>query len=179
MTDFTEFDRGKGEEIDFGKVLRLALDKWYLFVIFISISLAVAYAYNWYTHPVFEMRATVLVDDETNDISKSILEEVGVGGGKSRNIENEIAILQSRSLITKSVRSLNINISYQADLGWKTRELYGNTPILLEYIPSEVAPESFNAIVSVTDVSEFTIAITAFSSGNESLVTVEKKLSFG
>jgi uncharacterized protein involved in exopolysaccharide biosynthesis len=147
MSDFTnELNRDKSDEIDLGKLFRLALDKWYLFAIFISVSLACAYAYNWYTHPIYEMRATVLVDDETSDISKSILEEVGVGGGKSRNIENEIAILQSRTLLTKAVRSLDINISYQADLGLKSRELYGNTPIILEFIPSETAPESLNAI---------------------------------
>ena len=179
MSDFTEFSSNQRQDIDFGKVLRLALDKWYLFVIFISISLSVAYAYNWYTHPVYEMRATVLVDDETSDISKSILEEVGVGGGKSRNIENEIAILQSRSLITKAIRSLNINISYQANLGLKTRELYGDSPILLEYIPSEVALESFDAVISAANESDFTIAITAFSSSLGALITVEEKLSFG
>jgi len=156
----------ENDEIDLGRLLRMALEHWMLFAVFIFLSLSIAYAYNWYTHPVYEMKATVLVDDETSDISKSILEEVGVSG-KSRNIENEIAILQSRSLMTKAVRSLGINVSYFANLGLRSRELYHRTPLRLEFIPSENSPESFSAHVTVVDSIRLSMIIAVNEGGKQ------------
>ncbi len=131
----------ESEDIDVGKVLFLALERWPLFLISVVLCLALSYLYNWHTHPRYEMSATIMVQDQGNDISKNILDEVGVLG-KNRNIENEIAILSSRSLMAEAVASLDLNVSYSIDYGYKTRDLYKNSPVSLAYELAPSAPQS-------------------------------------
>jgi tyrosine-protein kinase Etk/Wzc len=138
------------DEIDIKKVLFLILEHWYVFALSISFCLVVSYAYAWYTHPVYEMSTTVMVSDDGNDISQSILDEVGVMG-KKRNIENEIAILSSRSLMEKAIGTLELNIGYQVDLGLRERVLYKNSPIQLDYVLSTDAPQSFIGFVALEE----------------------------
>lgn len=142
MTE-TQGQKPAGEdEIDILKIGILIVENWYLFAISIALCLATSYLYNWYVHPVYEMSTTVLVEDEGNDISQSILDEVGVIG-KKRNIENEIAILNSRSLIKKALSEIDINVSYTVHLGFRKRNLYQDSPIKLEYKLSENTQRSF------------------------------------
>lgn len=138
------------EEIDFGKIALVILDHWLFFLISIILCVMISYAYLWYAQPVYEMTTTVLVEDDGNDISQSILDKVGVLG-KKRNIENEIAILNSRSLVTRAMEELNINVSYTVHLGLRKRSLYQDTPIKLEYQLNEDAPSSFVYELTISD----------------------------
>lgn len=136
------------DELDVGKIIHLALDNWILFVISIPLCIGLSYLYTWYAHPVYKMTATVLVADESSDISQSILDEVGVVS-KSRNIENEIAILSSRSLISEAVSELDLNVNYAVYNGVRSRDVYKNSPIELSYSLVESTPETFFMEVNV------------------------------
>ncbi len=69
------------------------LEHWYVFALSISVCLIASYAYVWYTHPVYMMSTTVMADDDDNDISQSILDEVGVMG------KREILKMKLQSLV--------------------------------------------------------------------------------
>ena len=140
----------QSDELDLGKVIHLILENWLLFAISIILCLVVSYAYVWYSHPVYQMATTVLVEDEGSDISQNILDEVGVLG-KKRNIENEIAILSSRSLIEKAMSTLDLNVSYTVDFGLRKRQLYRNSPFKLDYVLSENAPPTFSFSVALSE----------------------------
>ncbi|MDC0303415.1 polysaccharide biosynthesis tyrosine autokinase [Flavobacteriales bacterium] len=140
----------KEDELDLGKVLFLVLENWLFYAFSIVACLIIAYGYAWYTHPMYKMSTTVLVNDEGNDISQSILDEVGVMG-KKRNIENEIAILGSRSLMEKAIATLNLNTSYAVDLGMRTRDLYSEVPLQLDLRLNENVPPSFTVFASIND----------------------------
>ncbi|MBI1287889.1 MAG: polysaccharide biosynthesis tyrosine autokinase [Flavobacteriales bacterium] len=138
------------EEIDIRRILNIAADKWYLFAIFIFLGILVSYAFVWYSQPTYVMQATVLAEDEGNDISQNILDEVGFLS-KKRNIENEIALLSSRSYMEQAMRKLDLGISYQVDMGLRKRVLYQNNPIALDYKASYAAPSSFVIHVEVSE----------------------------
>lgn len=104
------------DEIDFRKIIYLALENWYLYIISFLLCVVISYVYVWYTQPVYQMSATVQVA-ESSDIASDILDEVI--GGKKANIENEIAILSSRSLMEKAISTLNLNVNYTVNLGLK------------------------------------------------------------
>ena len=157
MSDIQSPQNRQEDEIDLSKILLLVLEKWKLFLFFIPVGFLIAYGYVWYIHPVYKMQATVLVEDESSDISQSILDEVGVLG-KKRNIENEIAILSSRNMMERALLTQNLNINYAVDLGFKTRDLYSDLPFTLEFEPFEDTPESF------------TMGMTILEDGNEAEV---------
>jgi uncharacterized protein involved in exopolysaccharide biosynthesis len=140
----------KEDELDLGKVLFLVLENCLFYTFSIVACLMIAYGYGWYTHPMYKMSTTVLVNDEGNDISQSILDEVGVMG-KKRNIENEIAILGSRSLMEKAIATLKLNVSYAVDLGMRTRDLYSEVPLQLDLKLNENVPSSFTVFASIDD----------------------------
>ena len=137
------------DDIDVGKIIHLILEHWLLLAFSVVIGLAVARAYIWYTHPIYQMTTTVLVEDKDRDISQSILDEVGMVS-KSRNIENEIAILNSRSMMETAVSKLNLNVNYAIELGLRSRDFYKKSPILLDYTLNSDAPETFEVHVALS-----------------------------
>ena len=138
------------DELDLTKVFQLIMENWKLFAVFIPLGIGIAFGYLWYSHPVYNMTATVLVEDEGgSDISQSILDEVGVLG-KKRNIENEIAILSSRFMMGRAILAEERGVDYAVDFGLKTRDLYEETPILVDYNLSEFAPQSFLVFVNLS-----------------------------
>lgn len=142
------------DELDLAKLFQLVVEHGKLFAVSIFLGLILAYAYIWYTPSSYQMVATVLVEDESSDISQSILDEVGVLG-KKRNIENEIAIITSRNILGKAVSKLNLNISQQVDLGLRNRDLYLETPFYLDYTPN-----------TDSETRHFTIALSVLPNGD-------------
>ena len=150
MTENKDHRDSNADEIDVLKIGILLLENWYFFAASIILCLTISYAYTWYVHPVYEMTTTVLVEDDGNDISQGILDEVGVIG-KKRNIENEIAILNSRSLVEKAMTQLDINVSHLVHLGPRQRVLYQNTPIKLEYALTNPTQKAFAFHVTLNE----------------------------
>ena len=150
MTESQEHKVDSEDEIDILKIGILVLENWYIFAVSVVLFLSLSYLYNWYSHPVYEMTTTVLVEDEGNDISQSILDEVGVFG-KKRNIENEIAILNSRSLVHKAMGQIDVNVSHTIHMGVRKRSLYQDSPLKLLCEISENAPSSFVYHVTISE----------------------------
>ncbi|MBK9532214.1 MAG: hypothetical protein IPO42_10515 [Chitinophagaceae bacterium] len=78
------------------------LPYWPLFIILVIFSFAGAYVYLRYVTPIYEATATLIIKDESrggNDDSR-LLESLNLIASK-KNIENEIEVIQSRSLMEK------------------------------------------------------------------------------
>ena len=118
------------ETVDLKKVIYKWLAKWYLFVISLMIACLVAYLVNRYTTPVYVVSTSVLVKGP-KDISNSVTDLLYGDQffGSSSNLENETILLKSHSLISATIRELDLDIAYfrQGDL--KTSQLYKASPI--------------------------------------------------
>lgn len=136
------------DELNLQDVWSLVLDHWKLFLASILVMLCISIFFIWQTPPTFRVKATVLVGDEGSDISQSILDEVGVIG-KKKNVENEIAIISSRFLMNKAVSSLKMNVNCIADLGLRSRELYTQRPLDLEFKFNQIVPDQFSLDILV------------------------------
>jgi capsular exopolysaccharide synthesis family protein len=110
------------------------------------------------------MSTTVLVEDGGNDISQTILDEVGVVA-KSRNIENEIGILKSRNLMEKAIERIGIKCDYRVKLGSRTRAIYKTSPLKLEFNPTNQLQETFVMHVSVIDANQADITLEYVDAG--------------
>ena len=121
--------------------LRLLLYKyllrfWWLYLLGILLAGAGAWLYLRYTTPQFQVRSTMLIktpESRTGDVSQEfILGELGLAptGG---NVENEMQILKSRSLMREVVDRLRLHIIYEAEGRIKRGEQYLRSPVLLSY----------------------------------------------
>ena len=101
--------------------LKVILGKFIAFLPFIIlsiiISLSIAYLVNRYATPRYALKATLLIKDKSRgafDGAESFLQGSSLLM-QSKNIENEIGILKSRSLIEETLRKLNFRVSYNVE----------------------------------------------------------------
>ncbi|MES2734397.1 MAG: polysaccharide biosynthesis tyrosine autokinase [Bacteroidota bacterium] len=109
------------------------LKYWPYFIASISLSLTAAYISNRYAVSRYIISATLLVKDARG--SSSGATDFLQGGQllkTSRNLENEMGIMQSFSMAVATVKQLDFEISYFKDGNVRTSEIYGDNPIRVE-----------------------------------------------
>ena len=128
------------ETINIREIILKYLSKWYWFIFSAIICLAIAYFYLKITNVQYQVQTTILLrKDQANSglIDMSMLEGLGVSGN-SKEVEDEIQVLTSKSLMSKVIQSLEVQTEYFEKAGWRYEELYPVTPLKL------VVPSMFN-----------------------------------
>ncbi|HFB62058.1 MAG TPA: hypothetical protein ENJ69_03645, partial [Bacteroidetes bacterium] len=115
------------ENIDIKALVFKFSRHWYLFVISIFVAIIVAFLFNKYTNPEYEVSSTVLVKDNKSKLDPSALLGIGLSNTQ-QNIENEIGKLSSFTLAYRSVRKLHFEVSYFEKEGLMTKEMYKTAP---------------------------------------------------
>lgn len=116
---------------------------WPWFVACLIVCLAGAWCYLRYQAPVYNVNATVLI--KQGDKNKAggqnspiaTMQDLGMLSMAS-NFDNEVEILQSRTLLKKVVNTLNLNITYKEkrSFGYPI-QLYKDTPVQVWMNPDE------------------------------------------
>lgn len=104
---------------------------WYIYLAGLMIAMGAAWFYNWYATPVYNATATILIKDEkrtspTQDLLTQLSSMDHTGG-----IDNEVELIRSRSMISRTLRKLDFDVSYLLQGNIKKTELYTQTPIKL------------------------------------------------
>jgi uncharacterized protein involved in exopolysaccharide biosynthesis len=108
---------------------------WYLFPVFLFLSLTVAFFYLQVTQPIFRTKTSILIKDEKKGLSGSqgdILSELSSQFGGNKLVENEMEILKSQTLMEQVVKELALDVSYTTRDGLKTLNLYKNSPVIVK-----------------------------------------------
>src|SRR6478736_8075166 len=94
----------ENQEQDFH--IRAALDKylahWKWFVLGVFVTVFLAFLYLRYATPQYQASTTILVKDEKKGGMLSELSafaDLGIAGGTNSNVDNEIEILKSRTIV--------------------------------------------------------------------------------
>lgn len=115
-----------------GKILR----NWPLFAGCLVVSMAAAYLYLRYTTPVYKIKAKVMIKDEKKSgagADNQVLAELGMGGRS--NVDNEIEVFKSRSLMERVVRGMQLNVRCYSRGAIHQSELFDNKPFVFRYFP--------------------------------------------
>ncbi len=146
------------------------LTHWRWFVLSVFISLILAFLYLKYTPKSYSVATKILIKDEkSNDLANqlSAFSEMSLLGNSKNNIENEVEILKSRTLIYNTLDSLNLNIQYLDTSEVIEKDLYKKSPIqviwnndqLLKTITIELThinANSFDVFVNDTKIGNTT-----------------------
>ena len=125
------------DDIHFRAILEKKLVHWYWFVLGAMLCLSVAYVYLRYTIPQYQASTTILVKDDKKGGMLSELSafaDMGLGGGMKSNLDNEVEILKSRTLIERTVRELKLNVSLTRKGNLVDAELYQGAPIKVDFL---------------------------------------------
>jgi tyrosine-protein kinase Etk/Wzc len=131
------FDNDFEDDFDLKGFLEKYLQHWRWFVLSIAICLTGAFLYLRYTVPQYKATTSILVKDEKKGGMLSELSafaDMGLGGAMKSNVDNEIEILKSRTLVESAVRKLNLRARVFVEGNIVDREMYADAPIEVDLI---------------------------------------------
>ena len=130
------------EKIDIQQLLFKYIIHWPWFVGAVLVCLIGAWIYLRMATPVYNISATVLINDDKkggNTGSMVGLEELGLSGliSSSQNIDNELEVLRSKTLVKEVINLLNLYVSYTDEDGFPSKNMYKTSPVLVSLTPQE------------------------------------------
>ena len=141
-TNFNEAQESKEENIDVKELLFKYLIHWPWFVGAVVACLIAAWVYLHMSTPVYNISATVLIKDDKKGGSAGMLsglESLGLDGmiSSSQNIDNEIEVLRSKTIVKEVVEDLGLYISYADEDEFPSRNMYKTSPVQVSLTPQE------------------------------------------
>ena len=141
-TDFNEAQESKEENIDVKELLFKYLIHWPWFVGAVVACLIAAWVYLYTSTPVYNISATVLIKDDKKGGSAGMLsglESLGLDGmiSPSQNIDNEIEVLRSKTIVKEVVENLGLYISYTDEDEFPSKNMYKTSPVQVSLTPQE------------------------------------------
>jgi len=130
------------EDNDLKKATELLLRNYKLFILSILISLGLAFFKNYTSIPIYRISSSVLIKENTersgsrdmNDyLNSSLL-------GNNFNFQNELWVLQSSPVIEKTVKNINLSVSYFYKSDFKYLDAYRSAPFRILFSPNHVQP---------------------------------------
>ncbi|WP_417130299.1 Wzz/FepE/Etk N-terminal domain-containing protein, partial [Parabacteroides faecis] len=125
--------------------------KWFLISVVVCLFLSVLYVYM--TQPVYQVDANVLIKNESDKgggagmAMSSMLQgfsfgsSLTMGGG---SVDDELLLINSYTLIRKSVADLNLNTIYTSGSFFSKKDYFGDSPFLI--MPKDsLLPETFSS----------------------------------
>ena len=132
------------ENINIREIIIKYLLKWHWFLISVIICFAFAYFYLKITNEQYQVQSTILIrkDKSTSGLlDMSMLDGLGGGSGSSKEVEDEIQVLSSKTLMASVIKTLAIETEYYAKTRFRYNEIYPLTPLKL------ITPPMFNDTV--------------------------------
>ena len=120
--------------INFREQIEKYLGYWKWFVVSVLLMFTLAFMYLRYTIPQYKAATTILVKDDRKGGMASELSafsDIGMLKGIKSNVDNEVEVVKSRSLIQKTVSDLELNVIYINEGNIRDGELYNGSPIKL------------------------------------------------
>lgn len=137
---YDDFQEEKEEKTDYRAILFKYIIRWPWFVASIILCLAAAWLQLRYSTPIYNVNATVIIKDDKKGGSArnelSAFEDIGFISS-SKNIDNEIEIMRSKSLLKDVVSELGLYINYYTKNRFNNTELYGTSPVLVHFAPED------------------------------------------
>ena len=137
------------------------LHYWYLFVIALAIALGLAMLKNRRWIPTYYSQGTLVIKENTGygGANFALMQGFGVDAGY-KNVNNQMIMLGSYDLTSRVVDSLPfLNVEYITQGRFKTRMLYRQTPIMVEY--TRLDPRAYGILYQVNFAKDGSLHISS------------------
>ncbi|MBL7860726.1 MAG: polysaccharide biosynthesis tyrosine autokinase [Cyclobacteriaceae bacterium] len=164
-TTFEAINRDQqGLTLDFKRILSRVIKYWYLVVLSLMLSMAVAFYQNRYSLRIHPVSSSILIR-EVQEVGGAEFLYKNVLIDPYRNYLNEPYILRSIPLIEDVVRRLNFQVSFYREGYFLTSEAYSYVPIKAHLCnPNDQLVGQFILIL----LDEYSYSIGPYSSGDDS-----------
>lgn len=120
---------------DIKVVLSYLYDYWKWFALSMVVALSLAFVYLRYTAPTYQVTSKILLQDKEKGTFSSQADMLSDFGfqAQNTNVENEIEVINSMSVVRGAVLSSGLYVSYVVP-GFGDREIYKeNSPVLVSF----------------------------------------------
>lgn len=166
---------------DIQAILSMFMFHWKWFVASVVVCLALAFVYLRYTIPVYNVTAKIMIKDDKKGgyTSEMIaLEDLGFLGSTG-GIDNELEVLQSKSLIKDVVKEMKLYVNYVGRHHLSKRDLYKETPIWVDVESGAIDDlvYGYSIELNITKDSTFKIVCSTYDAENDEEVKLETTTS--
>lgn len=154
------------DAIDVKEIVLSILRNWYWILLCVILAFLGARLFLRYSVPVYQASGKILIKNQEGNSSgglteEAVLQEIGLFK-PGNNINNEIEILKSRSLMQKVIDQLDLDVQYLGLGRLKDTEYYdGRSPILLDSIRWDGKRRGARLEVELKDTNTFLFFNTA------------------
>ena len=141
-------NRTYNDLINLREIVIKYLRKWYWFVISAFVCFLIAFLYIKITIPTYQVQSTILLRQDESNMGFSemaILESMGMGG-TSKEVEDEIQVLKSKTIMMNVIQHLGIQTQYLQKKGFRNIDTYPEIPLEL-ITPAGFKDTLTNAVV--------------------------------
>jgi tyrosine-protein kinase Etk/Wzc len=164
------------EAANLRKIFSLIISKKYVFFGAFIIAFACAYCYNIFTIPVYKVSATLLIEEDKKSNASGndqLLEGFGLMPGM-KNLDNQIMVLSSRSLVRKTLEVLPFELEFYYQGLIKKRSLYPAQPVNMIFDSLSKLPEDVKFSIKYLGNDMFSL-----DAKSDKAFEIHRKASFG
>jgi capsular exopolysaccharide synthesis family protein len=131
MSDERYVDFEAEDSIDIKAFLLKCLRYWYIFGAVLMVALCIAIVINRFSEPVYRVTSRLLIKDEENPLDPQNFIGASLYGNPYK-LQNEIGMLQSKSLTRRTLKNLDFYVSSFEETRFKSIDLYKGAPFVIQ-----------------------------------------------
>jgi tyrosine-protein kinase Etk/Wzc len=142
--------KGTFERRNYGFVIKEYLKYWYVFLTGLLLSLGGAYLFLRYTTPQYSITSLLMIKDKKSENTTNRSEQFSNFNdfGSQKNIENEVIVLKSVSLMQRVLTELSLNSSYYIKGRARNQEIY-QSDLPFQIMINKLDSTAFNKSITV------------------------------
>ncbi|MCF6239851.1 MAG: polysaccharide biosynthesis tyrosine autokinase [Bacteroidales bacterium] len=141
------------------KLIKKFIKNWYLIIISLSIALAIGHFIYKSTPPIFRNNLIMLMANENSnnyqgsgDLMQFEMFDI------QSSLEDELGIIRSFPIINKTIRQLDLSVSYYIGEGLIIKDIYKNNPFVVISEPNSTVPVDLLFKVQVLSNNRFSLS---------------------
>ncbi|KUJ61672.1 tyrosine protein kinase [Flavobacteriaceae bacterium CRH] len=171
----------KTEDANLREQLYKYVIHWKWFLLSVVICLIAVFLYLRYATPIYQATTAILVKDEKKGgmLSElSAFSDLGLGGS-SNNVDNEIEILRSRTIVERTVKRLNLNINLVVEGSVVDRDIYEDASISVNFVSKTDLFDNAKTILKYNFLTNNTFELTHEIDNENIILSTKKVFNFG
>ncbi len=156
----------KQGDIDLKFIVGKVLGNWYWFVISLVSWIIIGVLVMLIFAPKWNISAQVIVNGSNSKVQSGLSSEAGMLSdlglySKPVNVNNELQVLHSRTLLNQTIKDLQLNVGYFIEKGIVYRETYDQSPYFIKVLHLEKMPkmkedpQKYDMTIDKNDVLHF------------------------
>ena len=123
------------QDIDYVKIVRIILSRWYWVASTTIIALVIAYLYLWYTPETYSTSASIKFEEKRSEISELL--NVRNVYDRTNKMQSEQFVIRSREVLQNAIEDLDYEISFYLKGRVRTSDVYPQKPLAIAIIEKD------------------------------------------